>query len=338
MSYDTSSEQISLSESEKSQTVVNAITEYLKTRQYHKKRKNRAQTWIFNQFKAYINKKMPNVKTNKITLEDSEDFLASLSVSSSSTLETYRSRIRRFLKYIEVLPEVKVKNRNPESPKLIILELERKLVKKDKEFAKKDEVARLRWQVMEEKDVKIAEQDGIIKAYTENQDLEKEKQCSQCKKLAEKENAARASAQTIDKLRTENKEKDGKFDVERAELESKQGEIASLKTDNEFLKKALEEQSHDKLLEENQYLKVQLGQKNADNERKQNRIREVEQLLEIEKRQKGEFVTRVLRTVRECKEYMPSTNEGFSIAEYKRNSLKSMTNLQDYINGSCQDT
>jgi hypothetical protein len=252
---------------------------------------------------------------------------------SEAILKDYRVRLRGFQEYIG-LSEVKVKkNRNPENDESELERTRGELAKTQKERDKEHGESVARWKTIEDKEAENAKKDVEIARLTE----ERGKECSQCKKLAEKENVNILHRQRIDKLTTENKEKDRILDVEKAELESKEGEIASLKTDNEFLKKALEEQSHDKLLEQNQYLKVQLGQKDADNERKEKRIREVEQLIEIEKRQKGEFVTRVLRTVRECKEYMPSTNESFSIAEYKRNSLKSMTNLEDYINGSCQD-
>jgi hypothetical protein len=272
-------------------------------------------------------------------LKDFDPFLDSRCEKNSALRKNYACRLKGFQRHIG-LSEIKVqKNHNPKNDKsLRYYELEKKYAKKEKELAGEKEISVACRQTVDERDAEI-----------DRLNEEKDTGCSQCKKLAERDD-------TIDKLRTENKEKDGIFDVERAEqrdkirllnqgleikngeLESKEGESASLKTDNEFLKKALEEQSHDKLLEENQYLKVQLGQKDTDNERKQNRIREVEQLIEIERRQKGEIVTRVLRTVRECKEYMPSTNESFSIAEYKRNSLKSMTNLEDYINGLCQDT
>lgn len=299
-------------------TLCQAMNEYLKTRRNH------AETYLLKKFMEYAKKEKKRAGTDtyikEITVEDFKRFLSSLSdkeTVSEAVLKDYRCRLKHFQEYIGLSEVVQgKKNHNPsndECPRCH--ELEKKLAKAEQGVAEHRKTI-----------------DGMIE--------EKDKECSQCKKLAEKENATRASAQTIDKLTTQNKEKDGILDLKKAELESKQGEIASLKTDNEYLKATVEQQSHDKFLEENQYLKVQLAQKNTEIDSKDKRIREVEQLLEIEKRQKGEIVNRVLRTVREFKDYMPLENqqckvciEGFTIKQYVGNASKSMTNLEDYIKG-----
>jgi uncharacterized coiled-coil protein SlyX len=174
MSYGTGSEQISLLEKET--TVIGAINEYLKMRKQLKKRKNGAEIWILNQFKEYMRKKRTNVYIPDVTLEDFEDFLDSLHVSPK-TRANYVPKMRRFQRYIGLSGVKDKKDGKPENPKLVILKLEKKLAKKDKELAEKEEALILHNQTIESQDAKI-------RTMTERKEKDQEKQCSQCPKIA----------------------------------------------------------------------------------------------------------------------------------------------------------
>lgn len=314
-------------------TLYSIITEYLET---HKKS---TETWLLNRFKEYMDKNHKNIHVEKVK-EDAlkgidyfECFLDSLSISETSK-NNHRSRLKRFQQFIG-LSEVKPKKkRNPENDQAVILDLKKELTKRDKQLADKDVAISKHDETIEGQNQTIEEQKAEIKTLTEGRTEE----CSKCPKIVPLNETIKLTEATLVKERKDNK-------TTNDELESKQGEIASLETDNEYLKSAMKEQSHDKLLEENQYLKVQLGQKDAEIESKEKRIGEVEKLIETEIKQKGEIVSRISKMVRDFKAYMPSKNErcdqcvnNFSIEEYRRNAFKSVTNLEDYIKGLCQDT
>lgn len=326
-------------------TLHKVIEEYLETRN------NRDERSVLNRFKEYMQKKKPEVQVKDVTLLDFQSFPKSLLVSEVSQ-KIYASRLKPFQEYIGLFLVTVKKNRNPKNDQSVILELQKELTKTKRDSAGKDERIIARDGTINEQDQTIEKQKAEIKTLTEGRTEE----CSQCPKTAPLNETIRLTVATLEKERKENKAtNDGLKDeiqllnqglkIKNNELETKQGEIASLKTDNEYLKRAIEEQSHDKLLEENQYLKVQLGQKDAEIESKEKRIGEVEQLIDTGIKQKGEIVSRVLKMVRDFKAYMPSKNErcnqcvnNFSIEDYRRSAFKSVTNLEDYIKGLCQDT
>ena len=144
-------------------------------------------------------------------------------------------------------------------------------------------------------------------------------------------------------LKAKNKEHEREFASIKKELQTKDQQIASLETDIEHWKTKLQEMSKDKVLEENQYLKVQLGQKDMDIEAKNERIVEVENLIKMASSQKEDIINTVFKMLRDCKEYIPSMSEGCKICleslgleQYVKNVLKSITNLEGYLN-TCKD-
>ena len=175
MSYDSSStlKDFPVLDPEKEITVIAAITKYLKTRQHGKKKlKNSPETWILNRFRAYVESNLPkNIKVKEITDTDFENFSDSFKLSVGlKTSNSYRSRMKRFRRYIDLcmgIAEVKAKkNRKPENnPRLVNLELEQKLADTKKELTTKDEIARLRWKTIEEKDAEIKKKDDLINGY-----------------------------------------------------------------------------------------------------------------------------------------------------------------------------
>jgi len=147
----------------------------------------------------------------------------------------------------------------------------------------------------------------------------------------------------LEKKNGELKAKDKEYERELAnikkELQIKDEEIASLEIDIEHWKTKLEDLSQDKVLEENQYLKVQLGEKDRDIELKNERIVEVENLIKIVSSQKEDIINTVLKMLRDCKQFIPSMNEqcklcveGLSLEQYGKNVVKSITNLEGYMN------
>jgi hypothetical protein len=76
-----------------------------------------------------------------------------------------------------------------------------------------------------------------------------------------------------------------------------------------------------------------------DIEEKNERIVEVENLIKIASSQKEDIINTVFKTLRDCKEYIPSMSEGCKICleslgleQYVKNVLKSITNLEGYLN------
>lgn len=192
MNTDSNSQDLSFPENEKEITVVSAITEYLKTRQYRKKRKNRPEIWFFKQFRTYIEDKMPNVKIREITDKDRDRFLDSFSVSLT-TRATYASRMNGFLeyaraRYIDLSEPKSKKNPEPENPKLVILKLENIVAKKDKDLDSERARVTAHSQTIDEKNAEI-----------ERMKQGKQKECSQCPKIAPLTQKNEADKATFDK-------------------------------------------------------------------------------------------------------------------------------------------
>ena len=140
-------------------------------------------------------------------------------------------------------------------------------------------------------------------------------------------------------LKAKDKEHERELANIKKELQIKGQETASLEIDVEHWKTKLQETSKDKVLEENQYLKVQLGKKDMDIEGKNERIVEVENLIKIASSQKEDIINTVSKMLRDCKQFIPSMNEhcklcveGLSLEQYGKNVLKSITNLEGYMN------
>ena len=126
-------------------------------------------------------------------------------------------------------------------------------------------------------------------------------------------------------------------------LQIKGQEVISLQTDIEYWKTKLQEVSRDTVLEENQYLKVQLGQKGTEIEAKNERIIEVEKLIKIASSQKEDIINTVFKTLRDFKQFIPSMSDACkqctdssSFEQYGKNVLKSISNLEGYLN-TCRD-
>jgi hypothetical protein len=179
-------------------TLHKTIEEYLKTRN------NRAERSVLNRFKEYMQKRRPEVQVKDVTVNDFQSFLKWLKVSAVS--ETiYASRLRPFQQFIGLSPTKIKKNRNPENDSSKLEKEQNEHAKTKKELADKDEESRLRWETIKEKDVKINEQDGIIKAYTSEKDKEKEKECVQCPKIVTLNRTIISNKATFDKEKEENR-------------------------------------------------------------------------------------------------------------------------------------
>jgi hypothetical protein len=128
------------------------------------------------------------------------------------------------------------------------------------------------------------------------------------------------------------------------ELEKKGHDVILLQTDIEnYWKPQLAQLSKDKVLEEKEYLKIELGKKAEDIEAKDKRIVEVEKLIKIASSEKEDIISTVLKIFRDCKQYIPSMPDGCkqcvdasTLEQYGKNVLKSMTNLEGYLN-TCKD-
>jgi chromosome segregation ATPase len=147
----------------------------------------------------------------------------------------------------------------------------------------------------------------------------------------------------LEKKNGELKAKDKEHQRELAniknELQIKGQEIASLEIDIEHWKTKLQEMSKDTVLEENQYLKVELGKKDMEIEAKNERIVEVENLIKMASSQKEDIINTVLKMLRDCKQFIPSMPDGCkqcvdasSLEQYGKNVLKSISNLEGYLN------
>jgi chromosome segregation ATPase len=130
-----------------------------------------------------------------------------------------------------------------------------------------------------------------------------------------------------------------KYESERDVNQILKARIDELENELKIKDKEIAEQSQDKLSEENQYLKTQIGKKDMEIEAKNKRIGEIENLLKTAKLEKEEMINTILKIIRDCKEYLPSMNEhcklcveGYSIEQYGKSVLKSIINLEGYIN------
>jgi chromosome segregation ATPase len=141
----------------------------------------------------------------------------------------------------------------------------------------------------------------------------------------------------MEKKNGELKAKDKEHETELAKIN---GEVVSLQNDIEYhWKPLLAQLSKDKLFEENQYLKSEIGKKNTEIDGKNERIDEVEKLIKITSSEKEDIINTVLKTFRDCKQFIPSMNEqcklcveGLSLEQYGKNVLKSIINLEGYLN------
>lgn len=129
----------------------------------------------------------------------------------------------------------------------------------------------------------------------------------------------------IESLNEEMEKKDG-------ELKAKGEDLVSLQTDNEQLKREMEEHSHDKVFEENQYLKRQIGEKDMDIEDRNKRIDEVEKLIKIASSEKEEIISSVFKLLRDFKQYLPASLEPYDISIYIKNIQKSIEQFEGYLN------
>lgn len=210
-------------------TLHRAIKNYLETRN------SRIDRWLLDKFEE----KNSNVSYVKdIKANDFDRFLSSLSVSPTS-LKSYASRLKRFQEYIGLSQVTVKKKHNPKNDQDVILELQKKVTKAEKERDEK-------------------ERERAAHSRTIDEMKEKEKECSRCPKIVPLDERIRSTEATLKKEREENKAKlDGlKYIIDQC------GEIEEIK---QLLaqKTQIEEEiaKTKKLIENQRFVKVRCDMK-----------------------------------------------------------------------------
>jgi len=127
-------------------------------------------------------------------------------------------------------------------------------------------------------------------------------------------------------------------DMKNALLERDE-KIASLETDNGQLRKETEELSHERLFEENQLFKVQLGQKERQVADYQLDVQKEQALREKAQEEKISVVKQTLKMLNEFKAFMPSDlkyceqcTQSFKVMDYLRRVQKKIEQFEGYVN------
>lgn len=131
--------------------------------------------------------------------------------------------------------------------------------------------------------------------------------------------------------------------MEKEKLESKVSEmgnallerddtIATLNMNVDYLNGIIEERSEDKVFEENQLLKVKLGQAKQQIGDYVEEIKKLDALIEKERLQKNELIMKVSQKLIDLKRYAPASLERYELTTYLRNVRKTIENFEGYLN------
>lgn len=122
--------------------------------------------------------------------------------------------------------------------------------------------------------------------------------------------------------------------------QKKEEELAPLQNDNEHLKNKVNELSHDAILEENQYLKVQLANEEDALKNREMEIRKLEALIRVTREAFSDAIFRTGKMLKEFADYNQSINiakceqcvEGYSFKAFSRGIATKIEDLQGYLN------
>ncbi|MCJ7424319.1 hypothetical protein MUP01_08650 [Candidatus Bathyarchaeota archaeon] len=126
-------------------------------------------------------------------------------------------------------------------------------------------------------------------------------------------------------------------------------DVIGLKNDNDFLRKTNEELSQDSLTEKykellgryeeaEHLLKIQESNNRANQEESKKELVKLEALVRVGREQNNDIVFTIKKALRDFKQYLPEGSasctacpDGFKFKEYKQNALKTIENLEGYL-------
>jgi len=109
-------------------------------------------------------------------------------------------------------------------------------------------------------------------------------------------------------------------------------ERKALETDNDFLRKQVEELSHDSLAEKNAFLTVELGKRNRDIEDLKTEIQKLEDLNKWEHQKIINLTSETRKMLRDFNQYLPTSLEPYDIQQYIKNIQKKIEQFENYLN------
>lgn len=109
-------------------------------------------------------------------------------------------------------------------------------------------------------------------------------------------------------------------------------ERKALETDNDFLRKQIEELSHDSLAEKNAFLKVELGKRDQDIEGLKSEIQKLEELNKWEHQKIINLTSETRKMLRDFNTYLPKSLEPYDISTYIKDVKKKIEQFESYLN------
>jgi hypothetical protein len=112
----------------------------------------------------------------------------------------------------------------------------------------------------------------------------------------------------------------------------------ALEIDNDFQRKRADELSHDKVVEKNAYLTVQLSGRDEKIAGLKTEIKQVQALNEVQERKATELISETRKMLTEFKQFLPSNLiqcqqcvDGTTMREYLRNIRKQINDFEGYL-------